>query len=147
MSGTFNVGQDIQVVVKTATGQTIDVSGVTDFTWKARYNKVGVEPLNSPPLERDLPAGHDFTLTIDRTGGANDALFSAVESGYWAGGYPNGTTGGGAIYVFLSETDGSRSRYEGTNVTLKCEDRMNASQKAAVKQTIMGFASTFSKVA
>ncbi len=149
MSGTqrtFSVGRDITAVAISPTGTKIDLSGMTEFAWKRNNTVVSHQPLNSPPQKRALPDGHDLTFSLDRMSGINDVLFSGIEQGFWAGGYPNGTSTGGQLYVYVSETDGSTSTYEGTGVTFWMEDGLGGTQKDAVKQKIMGFASTFYKV-
>ncbi|MDE1990735.1 MAG: hypothetical protein KGI82_09735 [Betaproteobacteria bacterium] len=143
---TFNVGRDVSAVAITATGQRLDLTGLTKFTVKDNIEKVKRDRVNTVPLMRALPDGHDITFDIDRMNGTNDAFISSVEQGYWAGGYPNGTTGGGTLYVYINETDGSTSTYLGTNAVFWMEDRLSAEQKSAVTQTMMGFCSTYQKV-
>ncbi len=143
---TFNVGRDVTVVAISATGARLDLTGLTKFSVKNNVAKVTSVPLNTVPLMRALPEGHDISFDIDRKSAANDALFSQIEQGYWAGGYPNGTTGGGTLWVYITETDGSTSTFQGTGVVLWAEQEVEASQKEALKQTIGGFASTYQKV-
>jgi len=143
---TFGVGRDISVVVISPIGVRLDLTGQIEINWRARYERVTHEPINSPTRERFLPNGHDWSMSLERRGPANEALFSAIEAGYWAGGYPNGTQDGGSIYVYVSEVNGSTTIYQGTNVSMSMPDRLTASQKTAIKQTIEGFASTFSPV-
>lgn len=152
MSGTtqqnasFQVGRDVQVVLVASDGTRLDLSGQIEVNWRGLYNTVTHEPLNSPTRRRYLPMGHEFTLTLERRGGANEVLFAAIEQGYWAGGYPNGTQDGGTIYVYVNELDGSVSSYMGTNVALQMTDHMRADQKSALRQTVDGFASTWSVI-
>ncbi len=143
---TFNVGRDVSVVCISSTGTRLDLGGMIDFSVKSKYNHVPHERINSVPVMRALLAGHDFTMQIERENPNNDVLFTQIEQSYWAGGYPNGTVSGGTIYVYVTEIDGTQSTYEGTNVCLWMEDRLNSSAKAAIKQTISGFCSTFQKV-
>ena len=142
---TFGVGRDISVIVITPTGVQLDLTGQISFMHKPNYHTVNHTPLNTPPQRRYLPNGHDFTLTLERRGPANEALFSSIELGYWAGGYPNGTQVGGIIYVYEYEVDGSVTSWMGTNVSLGMNERMNAKQSSAISQTIEGFASTFNQ--
>ncbi len=141
-NSTFNVGRDVSVVLVAPNGTRIDLTGNIEVTWKAIAETVTHEPLNQPTRRRYLPGGHEFSLTLDRRGPSNEAFFNQVESGYWAGGYPNGSQDGGQIFVYTSEVDGSTTTEMGTNVSLFMADRTTASQKSAIKQTIEGFAST-----
>ncbi|MDE2470243.1 MAG: hypothetical protein KGL35_16210 [Bradyrhizobium sp.] len=143
---TFNVGRDVTAVAITASGTRLDLTGLTAFVVTDVTENIKRERVNSVPLMRVLPDGHMFTFSLDRMSGINDAFFSSVEQGYWAGGYPNGTTGGGTLYVYVNETDGSQSEYLATNVVFWMKDRLTVHQKAAVTQTIEGFSSTFAKV-
>ena len=146
-SSNFNVGRDVSVVVITSTGARLDLTGMIEFAWKPKQNMITHEPLSVPPQMRALPAGHDLTMTIERLNGANEALFSQIEQGYWAGGYPNGTTGGGTLYYYIKETTGAQSTTEFSNVSLWMTDGGTSSAKSALKQTINGFGSTGLKVA
>jgi hypothetical protein len=139
----FSVGRDISVVVITATGIRLDLTGQIEINHRPIYHNITHEPLNSPTRRRYLPSGHEFTLTLERRGPANEALFSLIEQGYWAGGYPNGTQDGGLIYIYEYELDGSVTTHVGTNVSMAMNDRMRAQQRSAVSQTIEGFASTW----
>ena len=149
MSGatsTFSVGRDVSVVVVTAQGQRLDLTGQIEITHRPIYHNVTHEPLNTPTRRRYLPSGHEFTMSLERRGPANEQFFSDVEAGYWAGGYPNGTQDAGTIYVFEYETDGSITTWQGTNVSIAMNERMRASQKSAITQTVEGFASTWTSV-
>jgi hypothetical protein len=93
-----------------------------------------------------LPSGHELTITLERRGPINETLFSLIETGYWLGGYPNGTQDGGSIYVYEAEVNGSTTVWLGTNVSLGMNDRMRAEQRTAVRQTIEGFASQWTPI-
>jgi hypothetical protein len=139
----FAVGRDISVVVITPLGVRLDLTGMIEIHHRPIYHTVTHEPLNAPTRRRYLPTGHEFTLTLERKGNTNEALFSLIELGYWIGGYPNGTQDGGTIFVYEYEVSGGTTTHMGTNVSLGMNDRMRAEQKTAVRQTIEGFASTW----
>ncbi len=142
-NATFGVGRDISAVVISSNGTRLDLTGEIEINWRALYETVTHEPIDSPTRRRYLPMGHEFTLSLERRGPANEQLFSQIEQGYWQGGYPNGTQDGGTIYLYVSEVDGSVTTYQGTNVSLMMNERMRASQRTAITQTIEGFASTW----
>lgn len=144
---TFNVGRDVAVVVIAPDGTQLDLIGQIEINWRGLYETVTHEPINSPPLRRFLPMGHEFTLTLERRGPDNEALFSQIEQGYWAGGYPNGTQNAGTIYIYVDEADGGTTTYQGNQVSLMMSERMRARQRTAVGQTIEGFASTWQMIA
>ncbi len=143
LNQTFGVGRDISVVLISAQGIRLDLTGQIEINHRPLYHTVTHEPLNTPTRRRYLPTGHEFTLTLERRGPANEQLFSDIEQGYWAGGYPNGTQDGGTIYVYEYEVNGSVTIWMGTNVSLGMNERMRASQRTAITQAIEGFASTW----
>lgn len=143
LNSTFGVGRDVTAVVIAPNGTRIDLTGQIEINWRAQYETVTHEPINQPTRRRYLPNGHEFTLTLERRGPANELLFSQIEQGYWQGGYPNGSSDGGSIYLYVSEVDGSVTTYQGSNVSLMMGDRVRASQRSAISQTIEGFASTW----
>jgi hypothetical protein len=146
LNQTFGVGRDISLVVITSLGVRLDLTGQVEFNHRPIYHAITHEPLNTPTRRRYLPSGHEFTITLERRGPANETLFSQIELGYWAGGYPNGTQDGGTLYVYENEVNGGVSIWLGTNVSLGMNDRMRAQQRSAIHQTIEGFASTFSLI-
>ena len=86
INSTFNVGRDVTAVIVASDGTRIDLIGEIEINWRALHETVTHEPINAPPHRRFLPMGHEFTLTLERRGPANEALFSQIEAGYWAGG-------------------------------------------------------------
>ena len=105
LNQTFGVGRDVTAVVIAPNGTRIDLTGQIEIQWRGLYETVTHEPINSPTRRRYLPMGHEFTLTLERRGPANESLFSLIEQGYWAGGYPNGTQDGVGISVKLSSSN------------------------------------------
>jgi hypothetical protein len=145
-ANTFSVGRDVSVIVISALGVRLDLTGQIEFTRRPIWHRVRHEPLNQPPQERQLPGGHEFSISLERKGPENEQLFSLIEQGYWAGGYPNGTQAGGTVFVYEYEPDGSVSAWMGSNVSLGLNEAMRAEQKSAIRQTIEGFASTWAAI-
>lgn len=145
-SQTFNVGRDVTAVLIAANGTRVDLVGNTEITRRPIYHNITHEPVNAPPIRRYLPAGHELTFTFERRGPDNEELFSAIEQGYWAGGYPNGATNGGSLFIYVYEPDGSTTTWQGTNVSLGMNEAMRAQQRSAIPQTIEGFASTWNQI-
>jgi hypothetical protein len=145
MSGTtssgFNVGRDVSVVA-ILNGTRLDVTGLTDFEHRPRYDKPKHRPLNTPTQEMRIPDGHEFKFKIDRTSSSNDALFAQIEANWWAG----GSRATGTVTFYITELDGSQSRYQATGVVMSLEDAGTAKQADAIIQSIEGFASTWQPV-
>ncbi len=145
--GTFTVGRDATAVFNTPMGSRIDLSGITDFKWTPEYTTAKAAPLNSPPIERFLPAGHRLQFTVDRNGPANEALFSSIEALWWTiGSADPGTSDSGTIFFYIQETDGSQTTLQFAGVALKFTSGGEFKTDSAVKQTIEGFAQRYTKV-
>jgi hypothetical protein len=139
MSGTtagLNTGKDYQIVITTATGQQVDLGRITGFDHKPRSKTLNHMALNDAPEEFFAPNGHDFTITIDRDGPANDILFSAAETAWWAG----GTIVFGSMLVQITEPDGTQSRWAPSGISMFLDNRGDAKADNLVKQNIKGYA-------
>ena len=141
-AGNFTVGRDVQAVVIAPNGVRIDLSGLTDFKSTPEYKKARIDPLNGPPIERELPAGHRMTFSVDRMGPANEQLFTAIENAWWlVGSADPGTSANGTIFTYTQEVDGSTTIAQWVGVTLKLASSGDNKTDSPVKQTIEGFAS------
>ena len=135
-SPTFNIGKDYSVVFMGPFGR-VDFSHVTMFDAKPVIKTVKVDPLNTQPIARDIPGGWDFNVTIERANANADSFQALQETAFWAG----VSIPVGAMYVYISETDGSTTTWQYTNVVMHLEDAGSASQEKSVSQKIKGFAS------
>lgn len=145
--GTFTVGRDVSAVFITPMGSRIDLSGVTDFSWTPEYTTAKASPLNSPTIERFLPAGHRLKFTVDRNGNSNEALFSSIEALWWTVGSADpGTSDNGTIFFYIQEIDGSQTTLQFSGVALKLTSGGDFKTDAPIKQTIEGFAQRYTKV-
>ena len=139
--GTFTLGRDGQGSLIAPNGSRIDLSGLTDFDWTPEYKTARSEPLSGPPIERFPPSGHRIRFNLDRNGPANDAVFAAIEQGWWTVGSADpGTSANGSAFFFINETDGSQTTYQFTGVALKLTKGGEYKSDSPVKQTIEGFA-------
>lgn len=146
--GTFTVGRDAQAVFIAPNGTRLDLSGMTDFNWTPEYKQARSDPLNQPPIERFLPAGHRIKFTIDRNGPANDLLFSQIELGWWTQGSADpGTSDAGTVYIYIQESSGAQSTYQFSGVGLKLSQGGDFKTDSPIKQTIEGFAQRYAKAA
>lgn len=133
---TFNIGKDYSVVFMGPFGQ-VHFSHVTMFDAKPIIKTPKVDPLNLPPIARDIPGGWDFTITIERANANADAFQAVLETAFWNG-VP---TPPGTLYVYVTETAGNQTIWQFTNAVAHLEDAGSASQEKSVTQKIKGFAS------
>ena len=140
-TNTFSLGRDTQIVLIGPYGR-LDLSIVTSFDSKPRIHKVGIIPLNGPPVEAHLPNGWDFTITLDRATSAADDVQAAIEAGWWAGGIQVQST----LYQYITERSGAISTYQFDGATFHVADIGSYKADEVVKQTISGFASTRRKI-
>lgn len=137
----FTVGRDCTAVLISPIGAAITLPALTQIGTKPQYKQVTSEPLNSPPERRYLPSGHEVTLSFDRVDGSVESYFSLIEAGWWANGTSDGGTGpNGALFVYVTNPDGSLStrNYQGLSFGLTDAGTFTVDQ--VVKQEISGFA-------
>lgn len=146
-TGSFTVGRDAQAVFIAPNGTRLDLSLMTEFSWKPEYKTARCDPLTEPPMERFLPAGHRITFNVDRNGPANDVLISQIEQGWWSqGSADSGTSTNGTIFVYVNELDGSQTTYQGSGVSIKCTNGGDYKTDSPIKQSYEGFARKYGKV-
>lgn len=136
MANNFNVGNDVTLVFTGGNGR-IDFGHVSEWEAKPATQHVKIKPLNSPPLQRDLPEGWTFSFSIDRSNVNLDAYQAQKEANFWAGGQDPVET----LYAYIAENDGSTSTWAFLKVASTFTDAGRWSQDAAVKQKFEGFAS------
>lgn len=147
MLGTYTVGRDCQAVFVSPNGTRLDLSGLTDFEWTPEYKTARADPLNGPPIERKLPAGHRLRFTLDRNGSANESLISQIEQGWWSvGSADQGTASTGTIFVYITEGDGSQTTWQFSGVAVAMTKGGDFKTDAPVKQTFEGYAQRYQKV-
>jgi hypothetical protein len=141
IQGNFSVGRDVQAVVISSYGTRLDLTGLTDFSYHPQYKKPRSEPLNSPPITRYIPDGHQLRFTIDRTNPNNEQLISQIEQGWWTSGSADpGTWAAGTVYIYIQETDGSQTTIQFSGVSLGMTQGGEYKTDVPIKQTIEGFA-------
>lgn len=140
-TNTFNLGRDCTVVLMGPFGR-LDLNIVTSFDAKPRIHKVGIVPLNGPPVEAHVPNGWDFTVMLDRASSTADDIQALMEAGWWAGGIQNQST----LYQYITERSGTQTTWQYSGATFHVSDVGSWKADSAVKQTISGFASTRRKI-
>jgi len=137
----FTVGRDGQAVLIAPNGTRFDLSKITNFQHTSEYQTVTSRPLNTPKQERYLPDGHRLKFDLDRRDATNEAVFKAIEQGWWTIGTADpGTSPSGTCYIYINEIDGSQTTHQFSGVTLKFGGIGDWKTESAVKQTIEGHA-------
>ncbi len=140
-TGVFTVGRDGNLVLSVSGYGNITPPLGTMFKSAPVYKKVRSEPLNSPPIEAELPDGWNWDMEADRSNRAVDDLVSAAEAGFWNG----GTLPTCSVTQYVKENDGSISTYAFASGSLKIDTGSFDGDKV-VKQKISGFSPTRRKV-
>ena len=140
-TGVFTVGRDGSIVISVAGFGNVTPPLGTMFRGTPKYAKKRSIPLNSPPIEYELPDGWEWEIGLDRSNRQIDDLASAIESNYWNG----GTIGQCTLTQYVSENDGSTSTYSYAAGSLRVETGQFQGDDL-VKQKLMGFSPTRRKV-
>lgn len=139
---TFSVGRDLTAAVLIGPdGTQIDFPLSTSIKTKANYDKPKSTPINSPPQQRALPAGHDITIDFDRVNGTVEKYFSQIESAYWAGNTLPGTGSTGVLYLYFTNPDGSKTTWNYQGVSIADDDSGTIEGPKNIKQSISCFSS------
>ncbi len=140
-TGIFTVGRDGNMVISVAGFGNVTPPLGTLFRAAALYKKARSEPLNSAPIEAELPDGWNWEIGCDRSNRQIDDLASAIEASFWNG----GTLPACSITQYVRENDGSTSTYAFAAGSVKV-DTGTFSGDQAVKQKLTGFSPTRRKV-
>jgi hypothetical protein len=140
---TFTVGKDCNLVLTSPYGSNITMPLLTTIKVMPEYNSPRSDPLNTYPIERNLPKGWRVTMDFDRSGSGVDQLFSQIEAGWWAGGTPDGGTNAAAsIWLYVTEPTGGVTTYQYIGASLKLANGGDISVDNPVKMSIEAFAQT-----
>ena len=136
MAFKYSIGKNCSVVLLWA-GVRYDISDVTGFKSQQEVKRQRVDPLNSIPVEFNVPSGWRGSFMVDRGSPVLDNLISAIETAFWTAGAINN----GVIYTYILENDGSTTTYEYIGVSLELSDAGTYQAESTVKQTLSFFAS------
>jgi hypothetical protein len=134
-NNTFSVGRDCQLVVMGPAGR-VDLSHVTGFETRQLTQSVRVDRLDGSQLATELPKGWEGTFEIERGSSAADDFIAAAENQF----FNTGPVPVGTLYQYVTETDGSTSTYQYTNVVFKLLSAGMWKGDASVKQKLEFFA-------
>jgi hypothetical protein len=138
----FTVGRDCQGVLIAPNGNRMDLTNETTIEITPEYKTARCDPLNSPPAERFLPAGHRIMITLDRRNSQNDVIFTSIEQNWWAiGSADNGTGSQGMFTLFTTEVGGGLTVEQYSGLAMKLGKKGTITQDSPIKQTIECFAS------
>jgi hypothetical protein len=132
---TFSVGRDTQLVVMGPSGR-VDLNHVTGFESRQLTHSIRVSRLDGTQVGTELPRGWEGSFEIERGNSAADDFIAGMEQQFFTG----GPATPGAMYQYVSETDGSTSTYQYDNVTFKLASAGLWKGDASVKQKLEYFA-------
>jgi hypothetical protein len=137
----FSVGRDITLNIVGPTGP-LNFSLITKFSSKPDVSDNKIKGLDGVTRHVRFPEGWTGSFEVERTNGALDAYFAALEEGFYTG--QNELTG--TITETISEPDGSLSQYRFEGVLLKLDDAGSWEGSKTVTQKVSFVASKRKKV-
>src|SRR3984957_8466364 len=137
----FSLGKDLSYTIVNGT-TTLTINGVTDYTTKPLFNKLKHKGIDGNPNHAAIPDGWEINIKLDRQDPTLDNFFAALEASYFAGtNISNGT-----ISAHITESDGTVSKFQYTNVSLSYDDAGAYKGDSFVPQSLSAMASTRTKL-
>ena len=127
----FSIGRDTQLVVMGPNGR-VDLTHVTGFEARQLTQSVRVDRLDGTQIGTELPKGWEGSFEIERGDSTVDDFIAAAEQQYYSG----TTVAPGTMYQYITETDGSTSTYQFSNVVFKLTSAGQWKGDASVKQKL-----------
>jgi hypothetical protein len=134
---TFSVGSDCQLVVMGPFGR-VDLAHVTGFEAQQVTLPIRVDRLDGVQLGAELPKGWSGSFFLDRGSSAADDFIAQIEAAYLAG----QSVGGGTLYQYVNEPDGSTSTYQFNGAVFKLTSAGLYKGDAPVTQKLDFYASS-----
>jgi hypothetical protein len=132
---TFSIGRDTQIVIIGPAGR-VDISHVTGFESRQITTPVRVSRLDGTQMGAELPKGWDGSFEVERGTPTLDDFISSIEQDFY-----NGVGGqSGAMYQYITESDGSTSTYQFDGVVFKLASAGVWKGDSSVKQKLEFFA-------
>ncbi len=132
---TFSVGRDTQLVVIGPNGR-VDLTHVTSFESQQITHSVRVDRLDGTQIGTELPKGWEGSFELERGSSIVDDFIALAEQQYFGG----GVVSPGAMYQYITETDGSTSTYQYDNVTFKLSNAGTWKGDSSVRQKLEYYA-------
>lgn len=115
----FNIGRDgAQLTIFDSILGQQTFNGQIGFETKPRTKQLESEQITGQTIFRDVPNGHEGTITFDRQDASVETYFSAKEANFFAGLPPQQAV----ITHTISELNGGISQYQYIGVELKLDD-------------------------
>lgn len=140
--GVLSLGKDISIVVTLATGASLSLSVITNFTRKQDTAKLKSKGIDGIIRHAVVPDGWSGQFDLDRAGAQLDTYFADLESSYYNGSTISNVT----ITETIEEVDGSISQYRYTGVALEYADAGAAEVDKFVRQRVNWMAAKRTKV-
>src|SRR4051812_37604767 len=111
---TFSIGRDTQLVIMGPRGR-VDISHAIAFESKQITAPIRVSRIDGTQLGTELPKGWEGTFEVERGNSVLEDFIAAIEQAYYNG----SPLQSGAMYQYITESDGSVSTYQFTGVAFK----------------------------
>jgi hypothetical protein len=132
----FDIGKQASINV-ISNGAIVSTAQITDFMARQKTKTIHSDPLNSPPVEKEIPGGWEFSFSMDRLGPVWDDYFADAEDDYWNGN-PEAQL---QLNQTIKERDGSISQFRFDVTSVKFDEAGTYKQDDKVVQKVSGFAS------
>jgi hypothetical protein len=132
----YDIGKQASINV-ISNGGIVSTVQITEFMAKQKTVNLKSRPLNSPPVEKEIPDGWEFSFNMDRLGPVWDDYFARAEDDYWN----NNPAAQLQINQTIKEKDGSISQFRFDVTSVKFDETGTFKQDDKVVQKVSGFAS------
>lgn len=137
-AGVYNVGKDYQLSIVTPSG-VLDLPITTEsFTSKPLWQNIKATTIDGVAREEPIPAGHEGTFNVDRSGSEVENFFAQAEANYYNG---SNNAYSARLVETITNPDGSITQYRYDGFRLWLTDAGEASGDKQVKQVVSWFAS------
>jgi hypothetical protein len=143
-AGLFNVGKDYQLSISTPSGPLVLPITTESFSSKPVWGNIKAVTIDGVSREEPIPAGHEGTFNLDRSGSGIENFFAQAEANYYNGSNNAYTA---RILETISNPDGSLTQYRYDGCRIWLTEAGEASGDKQVKQVISWFASKKVQVA
>ncbi|MBO1361776.1 hypothetical protein J2D73_18500 [Acetobacter sacchari] len=127
----FNIGRTTRIVF-IWNGTTVDLPTVTQFRSNQQTVQLKSAPLNSKPITYEVPNGWSGSFVMQRDSDTLDALIASNEAAFWSA----ATINSGTLYQYITETDGTTTTYEFSDVAITLNDAGQWQNDNIVNQTV-----------
>ena len=135
-SNQISIGKDVSINIMDSNGNEVTLPLITGVHFTPVFSSTKVNPLNGPPIQFDLPMGHNINIQFTRQDNTLDVYFAQYESNFWqVGGFVPTFT----IFATVTERNNKETTYQFTECTLQYKPG-EFKEESAVNGTIEGYA-------